>query len=328
MKNISVRSNANGTSSVQYRRQFKGHVHKLPFNQISGATLEEKFAQIKAINNYLERMYEMTKSRISMMDIINSKKHISITGTPNKNARVVIYRGTFSTGWSVNKYGLDRALNIAIASLLTLIGVHDKGNRVILGAVLKRRALDEFNILVYNQKKFGGIAAPAVRKELNALNKKFKACKYGLSKSSHIVCDKTKVQAYVYLQYAICKHKVWSVEKNKMVWDSKVMKCVVLDSIDSEVQGQGNFKAYMNEVLKFATRSKFDAVRIVNVVNDDFAQSLARSNVFVEEPTSLNGDTPVFDSWFRAFSRILVDFFEAPNSKRDALIQDNKLKGA
>lgn len=317
MKNVSVRENANGSTSIKYRRQFKGHVHQLPFNQLSGATLTEKFAQIKAINKYLERVYALTESRTSMMDIITAHKHITITGTPNKNARVVMYRGKFNVSWSVNKYGLIRAINIAIASLLTILKVNDSGNRVILGAVIRNRVLEEYNEAMYNVKRFKNVRDTNIQKQLSTLYSRFKKDKHSLSKADHIHSEKLKVEAYIYVQYRMVTQEVYDAESKNRKWESKVMKCVVLDSINSEFENQGNFKAYVNEVIKFASRCKFDAVQIVNVLNPDFDASLVRNGVFTKAPTSVIDGVGHYDKWQSTFVRILTDFSAAPMSARN-----------
>lgn len=309
MKNISVRETANGTKTVTYRRQFKGHVHSIPFKRIDGESLDQTFKRIEMLNEYLERMYTLTLSRISMMDIITRRKHISIVGTPNKNARVVIYRKTHVLSWSIRKYGLQRALKIATESLMTMLGIEDKANRVIIGGVLKRRALDEFNSKLYNYKKFGDRRAKEVPVLLRDLHKKFKADKLKLDKSNHIYCESIEFEAYLRIQYTWVRCK--TIKDGKEFWESKLLKCIVVDSIISHRPNEGNFKVFMNEVMKFAYRCKFDAVKIVNVVNDDFASQLSRSNIFEEQPTSVENGVAVFSKWEKEFVRIITDFHSA-----------------
>lgn len=318
MKNVTQRANANGTTSLLFRRQFKGHLHTLPFNQITGDTLEEKFDCIKRINNYLERVYELTKSRISMMDIIMSRKHISITGTPNKNARVVIYRKSHTMSWSIKKHGLQKALRVATESLLTMLGINDKANRTILGKVLKDRAINDYNELMYKHKKFGNAQVPELRENLSNLHKLFKRDPYGFQKANHVYCKSVEVQAYIMLNYSTVWYRVWDTKNERLVWQMKILKCLVIDSIDSKYQHRGNFSAFMNEAMKFAYRCKYDAIKIVNVVNDDFGASLLRNNLFMQQPERVdeNGQA-VYSQWQNDYVRVIGDFESAPLNKRN-----------
>lgn len=309
MKNIKERDNADGSKTLTYRRQFNGHVHSIPYKRLEGESLEQTFKRIKMLNEYLERLYTLTLSRVSMMDMLVKRKHISITGTPNKNARVVIYRKTHSISWSIRKYGLQRALKIATESLLTMLGIEDKSNRVIIGGILKRRALDDFNSKLYNHKKFGDLRAKEVPELLRDLHTKFKADKLKLGKSNHVYCKGIEVEAYLQIQYTWVRCK--TIKHGLEFWESKILKCIVVDSIVSHRPNEGNFKAFMNEVMKYAYRCKFDAVKIVNVVNDDFASQLRRSNIFEEQPTSVENGVAVYSDWGKEFARVITDFQSA-----------------
>ena len=302
-RNVTVRQNKNGTASVAFSRQIRGDVHKIGFNQIKGDTLEEKLKSVRAISVYLGRMYEMAKSRISMMDIITSRKHISVVGTPNRNARVIIYMPRSTVSWSIRKHGLQRTLDIAVSTLLTRLQINDPANRVILGKVLRDRALNEYNERIYNAKKSGNVRCRDIRRSLSELNKKFKADKYMLPKNIQAHEQSLGISCYLTVGYRFIF--VRKEVDGKLKWSGVFCKCINVDSISCDNEGQGHFTALMNELLIACRVMKYDCVRINNVVNPHLADSLRRNNIFSEQPDHVDeNDNPVYSEYMSSFVRL------------------------